>query len=170
MDLTVFLVVGVVFAVVFGVLGQYIAIQKDRDGGEGFLLGFLFGPLGVFVEACMPVGQARETREREAAAEASAAAQRSAKLAAEVEQCREEKLRRTRQKAQEAALRAEQTAARRAERDKAYRAMGIEPGPWAWYQALPEVQQAIVLGLAFGLPAGAILIAVFAIPKLLGAP
>jgi RNA polymerase subunit RPABC4/transcription elongation factor Spt4 len=52
-------------------------------------------------------------------------------------------------------------AARRAERDKAYRAMGIEPGPWAWYQALPVLKQAIVLGLAFGLPAGLALIVLF---------
>jgi len=28
--------------------------QKSRFGGEGFVLGFLFGPLGVIVEAALP--------------------------------------------------------------------------------------------------------------------
>ena len=41
-------------------------------------------------------------------------------------------------------------AERRALRDDAYRAKGIEPGPLAWYRALPDVTQAIVLGLASG--------------------
>jgi hypothetical protein len=59
------------------------------------------------------------------------------------------------------AWRTARRAARRAERDEAYRARGIEPGPWAWYQALPAVQQAIILGLAFGLPTGMILILIF---------
>jgi hypothetical protein len=58
--------------------------------------------------------------------------------------------------------------ARRAERDKAYRAMGIEPGPWAWYLALSELKQAVVLGLAFGLPAGVLLVAIFLILKRFG--
>jgi hypothetical protein len=54
-------------------------------------------------------------------------------------------------------------AARRAERDKAYRAMGIEPSPWAWYQALSAVKQAVILGLAVGLPAGLAVIVLFRI-------
>ena len=52
--------------------------------------------------------------------------------------------------------------ARRAERDDAYRADGIEPGPWAWFQALPEVAQAVLLGLTFALPAGGLAWVVFA--------
>lgn len=38
----------------FGGLGWYIAGQKGRSGGEGAVLGFLFGPLGVLVEALLP--------------------------------------------------------------------------------------------------------------------
>jgi hypothetical protein len=90
------------------------------------------------------------------------------KRAASTNERREESLRRKEERWRRAVIRAQEKANRRAERDKAYRAMGIEPGPWAWYHALSEVQQAVVLGLAFGLPAGAILIAIFAIPKLLG--
>ena len=53
-------------------------------------------------------------------------------------------------------------AARRAARDDVYRSRGINPGPWAWFQALPEVAQAVLLGLAFALPAGGLAWAVFA--------
>lgn len=53
-------------------------------------------------------------------------------------------------------------ASRRAERDDAYRAAGIEPGPLAWFKALPEVTQAILLGLAFAAPAAAMAIVFFA--------
>jgi hypothetical protein len=46
------LVVGVVF--VFGALGSWIAMQKNRDNSEGFALGCIFGPLGVLIEALLP--------------------------------------------------------------------------------------------------------------------
>ena len=49
-----FLIVLVVFGVIFGALGSWIAKERHRDQGEGFVLGFLFGPLGVIVEAILP--------------------------------------------------------------------------------------------------------------------
>lgn len=49
-------------------------------------------------------------------------------------------------------------AARRTARDDAYRAKGIEPGPLAWYKALPDVAQAIVLGLSMAIPTAAVLL------------
>jgi hypothetical protein len=57
------------------------------------------------------------------------------------------------------AERAAKQAARRAERDKAYRAKGVEPGPLAWFKVLPDLIQAIVLGLLLAIPSAAILIA-----------
>ena len=33
---------------------QWVASQKGRSAGEGFVLGLLFGPLGVLVEALLP--------------------------------------------------------------------------------------------------------------------
>jgi hypothetical protein len=39
-----------------------------------------------------------------------------------------------------------------AERDEAYRERGIEPGPLAWFRALPDVAQAVLMGLAFTAP------------------
>jgi hypothetical protein len=44
----------VVVALVFGILGSWIAGQKRKDGGEGFILGLIFGPIGVIIEAVLP--------------------------------------------------------------------------------------------------------------------
>jgi len=38
----------------FAGLGYYIAGQKGRSEAEGLILGFLFGPVGVLVEALLP--------------------------------------------------------------------------------------------------------------------
>ena len=40
----------------FGGLSVWIASQKGRSAGEGFVLGFAFGPLGVIVESLLPNG------------------------------------------------------------------------------------------------------------------
>ncbi len=52
-------------------------------------------------------------------------------------------------------------AERRAQRDEAYRAIGIEPGPFAWYKALPDWTQALLMGLAIALPAVIVLFVAF---------
>jgi hypothetical protein len=44
-------------AVAFGGLGAWIGVQKQRGGSEGFVLGLLFGPLGVLVELFLPQGE-----------------------------------------------------------------------------------------------------------------
>ena len=44
----------VISAIVFGLLGRYIAKQKNRSGAEGFWLGFLFSALGVIIVALLP--------------------------------------------------------------------------------------------------------------------
>ncbi len=63
--------------------------------------------------------------------------------------------------ADQASIAEERRAALRAMRDKTYRARGIEPGPWAWFHALPDVVQAVLLGLVFAVPALAIAIIFF---------
>src|SRR5208282_464849 len=103
---------------------EFVASQKKRPQGEGCVLGCLFGPLGVIVEACLPtilpsVRPVPLSPDVVALRHEQQAAKRLAKERATAEK-----------------------AARRAERDKAYRAMGIEPGPWAWYLALSALQQA----------------------------
>ena len=46
----------VVFAIgfIFGAIGAYIAEKKGRSHYEGFLLGYLFGLLGVIAEIFLP--------------------------------------------------------------------------------------------------------------------
>ena len=48
------LIIVFAIAVVFGALGAYLAEKKGRKHYEGFLLGFLFGFLGVIVEFFLP--------------------------------------------------------------------------------------------------------------------
>jgi hypothetical protein len=57
-----------IVAFIMAAFGSWIAGQRGRSGFEGFILGFLFGPLGVLVEALLPPGQSRtpsvQTRDR----------------------------------------------------------------------------------------------------------
>jgi hypothetical protein len=50
----------------------------------------------------------------------------------------------------------EQRGVRRAERIGAYKACGIEPGPWAWFKALSDLAQALVPGIAFSILLGVV--------------
>jgi hypothetical protein len=63
MDATVFLVALVVGAGVFAVLGAYISNEKNREPGEGVILGLLFGPLGCLIAAILPSKEASEQPE-----------------------------------------------------------------------------------------------------------
>ena len=45
----------IIVAIVFGLLGRYIAKQKNRSGAEGFWLGVLFSALGVIIVALLPI-------------------------------------------------------------------------------------------------------------------
>jgi uncharacterized membrane protein YeaQ/YmgE (transglycosylase-associated protein family) len=44
----------VIGIVIFGLLGGWVAGEKHRHEGEGFLLGFFLGPYGVLIEALLP--------------------------------------------------------------------------------------------------------------------
>jgi len=55
------LVLIVVLALVFAGFGAFVAVQKRREASEGFILGMLFGPLGVLVEALLPQGVQQTT-------------------------------------------------------------------------------------------------------------
>ena len=48
-----------------GLLGAWVATQRRRSAGEGFLLGVLFGPLGVIVECLLPMPERPRFRPRE---------------------------------------------------------------------------------------------------------
>jgi hypothetical protein len=40
--------------VVWPALGRWVALEKNRSFREGVILGLLFGPFGVIVEALLP--------------------------------------------------------------------------------------------------------------------
>jgi hypothetical protein len=156
-----FLIGALIGLCIFGALGSYIASQKNRSGSEGFILGFLFGPLGVIVEACMPVGTAAE--DREVRAEATRAR----------DQAQHEQITRLFNAAvQRSALFWRSAVARyrdwRHSRHELYRQRGIQPGPLAWYRAMSDLTQALLLGLAFALPVGLVLIGIVLILKPFG--
>ena len=41
-------------ALIMGLLGRYVAMEKNRSKAEGFWLGFLFSILGVIIIALLP--------------------------------------------------------------------------------------------------------------------
>jgi len=43
-----------VYVLICGGFGAYVANEKGRSGLEGFLFGFLLGPIGVVAAACLP--------------------------------------------------------------------------------------------------------------------
>jgi hypothetical protein len=49
-----FLLVWLGVAVLFACLGIYVAEQCGRKSSEGFLLGLMFGPLGVVIVGLLP--------------------------------------------------------------------------------------------------------------------
>lgn len=52
------MIVLLIFWLIMSVFGVWVAGQKNRKPSEGFLLGFLFGPFGVLIEALLPQGSA----------------------------------------------------------------------------------------------------------------
>ena len=75
---------------------------------------------------------------------------RKQQAAAELERAEEELNRVEEQRRSE---RAESKARRRAERNEFYLDRGIKPGPFAWWQLMPEWLQAVMLGFVVAIPA-----------------
>ena len=46
--------IAILSSVIMGFLGSYVAIEKNRSGTEGFLLGLLFSLIGVIIVALLP--------------------------------------------------------------------------------------------------------------------
>jgi hypothetical protein len=138
-------------ALVFGFLGLWISVQKGREPTEGFCLGAFFGPLGCLIEALMPAIEAPPARPATEKQRAAAAAYQ-AELIADRKRQQAELEAEVRAARKFAEARAERSRLWWAERDKAYRAKGVKPGPWAWFRVLPEWVQAVALGLAAPAP------------------
>ena len=173
-----FLVGALIYLMICGGLGVYVATQKGRGEAEGLWFGILFGPIGLLIVACLPtiVPAARP--------------QRAAEEPFELDAGRIEAMRRNDEFRKAEALRIEQQRAERAARDAAWRKTedarmakedeefraaeaarkaarlealrrGIDPSSrWAWFKALPDVVQIAVVAILLTAPALAVLIAV----------
>jgi muconolactone delta-isomerase len=161
MDASVLMFALMIYAATFGGLSMWIATQKNRDQGEGIILGLLFGPFGCLIEALMPAGT--YTPPSEPHVPTSLDAETIARIKAN-QSAYQDKLRKERAavRAREANAdafwavfekeKARERAEAKARRDKSYRARGIEPGPFAWFKLWPEWLQATLLGLAVPSP------------------
>lgn len=49
-----------IVALVTGFIGQYVAKEKNREQGEGFILGFLLSVLGIIIVALLPTKSANQ--------------------------------------------------------------------------------------------------------------
>lgn len=141
----------------FAGYGVWIANIKRRHPGEGLALGLLLGPAGCCVAAALrerspeEVEQERVRRQEEAQARLEEEKERQANLRAEAARHR-----------REAEERAESARIRRAEAAAEFsKKFEREILRFGWYKALPEVAQAIVLGLSLALPLVAVLVFLF---------
>ena len=46
--------IAIVAAAIFGLIGRYVAKEKNRDVAEGFIGGFFLGPIGIIIVALLP--------------------------------------------------------------------------------------------------------------------
>ena len=54
-----FIGLGFILAIIMGLLGRYVAKEKNRSKAEGFWLGFLFSILGIIIIALLPTKEAQ---------------------------------------------------------------------------------------------------------------
>ena len=60
-----FIGLGFILAIIMGLLGRYVAIEKNRSQSEGFWLGFLFSILGVIIVALLPTKEKQTIKPKE---------------------------------------------------------------------------------------------------------
>ncbi|AGA27642.1 hypothetical protein [Singulisphaera acidiphila] len=152
--------------IMFALFGSWIASAKGRSSLEGFVIGFLFGPLGCLIEALLPTLAY-------ATPSPFHAVTITPEQAAEAEQ---EEERRRKYQFDRDMLIAERQAKLDAQRDAALelarkQADETRRQAWAWFnrvvirfgwfRALPETAQPIVVGLAVALPVICVIVILF---------
>ena len=55
--------IGLLLAIIMGILGRYVAKEKNRSAAEGFWIGFLFSILGVIIVALLPTKEKEKPTE-----------------------------------------------------------------------------------------------------------
>ena len=59
------LIVAIVAAIIFGLIGRYVAKEKNRSEADGFIGGFFLGPIGIIIVALMPTLEKKPIKEIE---------------------------------------------------------------------------------------------------------
>lgn len=49
-----YLMILLMAGLVFGMMGSYVADTKGRPSGEGFIFGFMLGPIGILIVVLLP--------------------------------------------------------------------------------------------------------------------
>ena len=174
MELVVVLLVG--WVLMIG-LGMFVSAEKGRESGEGFILAFLFGPLGVLIAALLPSKVQHQVMTPQQRQQAAAHAQASYQQESDAQKEAARKYA-ARMAAVQLAEQAE-FARRRAERDRrrieqreTYLARGITPGPFArlesiilsiteWYKGASDMAQMAVWALCMAVPAAIVAVILF---------
>jgi hypothetical protein len=141
-----------IVGVVFGLFGGWTASQKNRDAGEGAVLGFLFGPFGVLVEALLPT---KEPGPEPPSAMARGFREKMTDQGRVVRNLQDEAAERERRLARARAL-DEEWLARKEESDR----LRDERREWTrrviwrfgWFRSMPETLQPILIGMAVSIP------------------
>ena len=138
-----------VLAVVFGFLGMWIAVQKRREQQEGFILGLLFGPLGVLIEAVLPtIAEPTSAQPQRAPTEEDLERIRELRRRDEANRLAAERVLEERRKAREETLRKEAEARERYIRETI---STIVQGIRALRLSLPDWVKMTAVGLVLGL-------------------
>jgi len=161
------------FWLMMGALASWIASQKGRSGVEGFVLGVLFGPLGVIVEAVLPSPISLPPAPR---VHSQAAAGAAPPLSDdEIERMRRREIERAKLLARQMELLRENEEQAFAYRREVYRRLARSCRyllllAWSsvryfllfgWFRDIPDWLQAIALGLVFAIPGIILLILLF---------
>lgn len=157
------------FGLLFGPLGLVVvaSLPDLRERGEAAEPTATPAPRPVLTAD--QVAEAERRAAAEAAAARAAEQRRDAELRAWVKHReeadakeRERKAAMARDREEFEAKEREREDARAREREEArlqwYRDRGIEPGSFAWFKAMPELAQAVILGVAIAVPAVFILV------------
>ena len=57
--------IGFLLAIIMGILGRYVAKEKNRSEADGFIGGFFLGPIGIIIVALMPTLEKKPIKEIE---------------------------------------------------------------------------------------------------------
>lgn len=154
----------VVLWLVMMAIGAWASGQKHRNPGEGVLLVILLGPLGLLIAVLMPtISSSAAVTQHSTVDHEFLERKRIANLAAQ--ECYREQLDEERRKRKIAKqLELDEIRDKKLAYDQWYLNRGIQPGPMAWFKAMPAMPatlKMILCGLLLSLPGVALVVFIF---------